>query len=136
VRVQTVEYPRYFGLVESGEFMISTITWIGDFADPMTFLEMWTTDSNLNASRYSSAEYDRLIRSAMGQTGETRYETLAEAERLLLHESIVLPIEHSPAINLISLDLIAGWYPNPLDIHPFRYITFSRDNPVMNVAWP
>lgn len=134
VRVDTVPYPRYFTLVESGEFMVSTITWIGDFADPLTFLDMWTTGSNLNASGYSSREYDELVRSAMGQTGGTRYETLGEAERLLLHEAIVLPISHPPSINLIDLSAVEGWYPNLLDIHPFKYLRFASGRPAPNVA--
>lgn len=134
VTLETVLYPEYFNRLDAGRFMLSTLSWVGDFADPLTFLEMWTTGSNLNNSRYSDPEFDALVRTAMGQTGNERYVTLAAAEELLLHDAIVLPISHSPSINLISLDLIDGWYPNPLDVHPFKFLSFSAGRPIPNVA--
>jgi peptide/nickel transport system substrate-binding protein/oligopeptide transport system substrate-binding protein len=129
-----VPYPRYFSYVEEETFMITTISWIGDFADPLTFLDMWTTGSNLNNSRFSNEEYDELIRTAMGMTGDERYETLSEAEEILLSDGVVLPVSHSPSINLIRLSLVEGWYPNPLDIHPFKYIGPASGRPLPNVA--
>lgn len=134
VTAETVLYPEYFDLVDSEQFTISTISWIGDFADPLTFLDMWTTDSNLNNSGYSNPEYDDLVRQAMGETGNGRYETLARAEEILLWDAIVLPISHSPSINLINRELIDGWYPNPLDVHPFKFLSFSSGKPIPNVA--
>ena len=134
VEVEVISYPGYFGYVEEERFMVSTISWIGDFADPLTFLDMWTAGSNLNNSRYSNEEYDALIREAMGMTGDERYEALSRAEEMLLNDGIVLPISHSPSINLINLGLVEGWYPNPLDIHPFKYLGPASGRPLPNVA--
>jgi oligopeptide transport system substrate-binding protein len=134
VEADVVPYPRYFSFVERETFQVSTISWIGDFADPLTFLDMWTTGSNLNNSRYSNPEYDELIREAMGMTGNERYEALSRAEEILLSDGVVLPISHSPSINLINLRLVEGWYPNPLDIHPFKYLGPASGRPLPNVA--
>ncbi|MFW5688721.1 MAG: peptide ABC transporter substrate-binding protein [Spirochaetota bacterium] len=134
VEAEVVAYPRYFNFVEEGEWMVSTISWIGDFADPLTFLDMWTTGSNLNNSRFSNETYDGLIREAMGMTGDERYETLSRAEEILLSDGVVLPISHSPSINLIRIALVEGWYPNPLDIHPFKYMGPASGRPLPNVA--
>jgi oligopeptide transport system substrate-binding protein len=129
-----VPFRQYFSLLDSGDFVLSTMGWIGDFADPLTFLDMWTGVSNLNNSAYVNPEFDALIQLAMGQTGDERYVTLAEAEELLLHDAIVLPFSHSPSINLINLALVDGWFPNPLDVHPFKYLSFSSGRPHPNVA--
>jgi peptide/nickel transport system substrate-binding protein/oligopeptide transport system substrate-binding protein len=134
VTAETIAYPDYFDFVDAGEFTISTISWIGDFADPLTFLDMWTSGSNLNNSDYVNSEYDGLVRRALGETGNARYEMLAEAEEILLQDAIVLPISHSPSINLINLGLVDGWYPNPLDIHPFKFLSFSSGEPLPDVA--
>jgi len=134
VRAEVVGYPDYFDFIDDESFMISTMSWIGDFADPLTFLDMWTSGSNLNNSRFSNAEYDRLIRTAMGLLGDERYETLSRAEAILLNDGVVLPISHSPSINLINLGLVDGWYPNPLDIHPFKFMTPASGRPLPNVA--
>ncbi|MFW6212041.1 MAG: ABC transporter substrate-binding protein, partial [Spirochaetota bacterium] len=134
VTASTVPYPRYFSYVEEEDFMVSTISWIGDFADPLTFLDMWTTASNLNNSRFQNSEYDALVRDASGLTGDERYQMLSEAERMLLEDGVVLPVSHSPSVNLISLDLVTGWYANPLDIHPFKYLAFASGGPIPYVA--
>jgi oligopeptide transport system substrate-binding protein len=131
--IETIPYPSYFATIEE-EFMVGTVSWIGDFADPLTFLDMWTTESNLNYSGYSNAEYDGLIREAMGQTGRDRYETLSRAESLLLEDGVVLPIANMPSVNLVNLDMVDGWYPNPLDIHPFKYLAWSSGLPLPYVA--
>lgn len=134
VIVETVEYPRYFDSLGEDTYQLGSISWIGDFADPLTFLQMWTSGSNLNDAGFSSAEYDALIGESMAQAGRERFETLSEAERIILETGVVLPISHSPAINLIDLARIDGWYPNPLDIHPFKHLRFRSRRPVPGVA--
>lgn len=134
VAVEIVEYPQYFDSLEEDTYELGSISWIGDFADPLTFLQMWTSGSNLNDAGFSSTEYDALIGESMAQAGMERFETLSEAERIILETGVVLPISHSPAINLIDLARIDGWYPNPLDIHPFKHLRFRSRRPVPGVA--
>jgi peptide/nickel transport system substrate-binding protein/oligopeptide transport system substrate-binding protein len=128
VTIKTNEYPEYYNELKQPGYTLGTITWIGDFPDPLTFLQMWTGGSNLNDARFSSEEFDSIIRESMTQTGKTRYQTLAEAEEVLLQHGVVLPISHSPAFNLVDLTYVEGWFPNPLDIHPFKYLRFARPN--------
>jgi peptide/nickel transport system substrate-binding protein/oligopeptide transport system substrate-binding protein len=46
----------------------------------------------------------------------------------------VLPISYSPAVNVIDTDEIDGWFPNVLDIHPFKYLSFAKLKPLPCVA--
>ena len=125
VEIQEFTYPRYYQELQDSEYTLGTITWIGDFADPLTFLQMWTKDSNLNDAGYINEEFEKIVNTSMEQEGVKRYETLAEAEGILLQDAAVLPISHEPAWNIIDLNLISGWFPNPLDIHPFKFIGFA-----------
>lgn len=134
VTMDPVPFERYYESLEDDDYTIGTLSWIGDFADPLTFLQMWTSGSNLNDAGFRDATYDELIRTSMGQTGRERYDTLAEAETLLLNDAVVLPISHSPALNLIDTEQISGWYPNPLDIHPFKHLGFRTPEPPPNTA--
>jgi ABC-type oligopeptide transport system substrate-binding subunit len=43
------------------DFTIGTTTWIDDYADPLTFLELWTSNSNLNKVRFDNEKFDKLI---------------------------------------------------------------------------
>ncbi|MEX2444600.1 MAG: peptide ABC transporter substrate-binding protein [Alkalispirochaeta sp.] len=133
VEIRVTPYPEYFETVSDGEFTVGTVSWIGDFADPLTFLQMWISDSNVNDAGFSNTDYDELLDDSMLQRGTDRYEILGEAEEILLQTGTVLPVSHSPSINLIDLTAIDGWFPNPLDVHPFRYLRFTDQEPAPGV---
>lgn len=126
ISISQVPFDQYFARVNTDPFTIATLTWIGDFADPLTFLQLWTSSSNLNTAGFSDEEFDRLVKNSFGQRGEARYATLADAERRLLDSAAVLPIGHTPSVNMIDTEIIDGWYPNPLDIHPFKFMKFAE----------
>ena len=116
-------FSEYYKSLRSDDYAMGQITWIGDYADPMTFLQMWEKNSSLNDAGFYNEEYDTLLE----ETGdENRLEKMAEAEEILLDTAQVLPMSHSPALNLIDLRFIDGWYHNVLDIHPFKYIRFRN----------
>lgn len=120
---QVVSHPGYYGALKTDQdYTLGSISWIGDYADPLTFLQLWTASSNLNEAGFADQAYESLLRSSVQQTGEERYQTMAAAESILLDTAVVLPISHSPAVNLIDLEFVDGWFPNPLDIHPFKTI--------------
>ena len=69
---------------------------------------------------------DAAVAASSGITNPAdRYKKLADAETLLLSHAAVLPLYHRAAINLIALDRIGGWFSNPLDVHPFKFIKFK-----------
>jgi peptide/nickel transport system substrate-binding protein/oligopeptide transport system substrate-binding protein len=96
---------------------------------------MWRRDSNLNDAGYNDADYEKLLEKSMGEEGNQRWGTLAEAEKLLLSRGAVLPISYSPALNIVDTGELDGWFPNVLDIHPFKYLSFKAYRPLPGVAW-
>ncbi|MCL2196407.1 MAG: peptide ABC transporter substrate-binding protein [Treponema sp.] len=134
VRVEVIPYERYFQAMKEDKFTVGSTTWIGDFADPYAFLQMWRRDSNLNDSRLDDDDYEALIERSMIEEGKTRLATLAEAEKLLLDRGAVLPIFYNPALNIVDTGELDGWFPNALDIHPFKYMSFKAFRPLPGVA--
>ena len=134
IKIDVVPFDRYFQSLKDNDYHIGSTTWIGDFADPYTFLQMWRRDSNLNDARYNDSDYETLMDRSMTEEGKKRWETLAEAEELLLSRGTVLPISYSPAINIVDTNEIDGWYPNVLDIHPFKYLSFKKLRSLPGVA--
>ncbi|MDR0474466.1 MAG: peptide ABC transporter substrate-binding protein [Treponema sp.] len=134
VKIDVVPFNRYFQSLKESNYDVGSTTWIGDFADPYTFLQMWRRDSNLNDACYNDEDYEALMERSMTEEGSKRWETLAEAEQLLLSRGTVLPISFSPAINIVDTDEIGGWYTNVLDIHPFKYLSFKALRPLPGVA--
>ena len=117
-------FSEYYKSLRRDDYALGQITWIGDYADPMTFLQMWEENSSLNDAGFYNEEYDNLLDEA---ADGNRLEKMAEAERILLDTAQILPMSHSPALNLIDLRFIEGWYHNVLDIHPFKYIKFRNN---------
>jgi oligopeptide transport system substrate-binding protein len=109
-------------------------TWIGDFADPEAFLQMWTSDSPLNEAGFSDPAFQDLLAKSYENEGKERMTILAEAETILLRTAVVLPIYHSFAASIIDIDYIEGWYQNALDIHPYKYLKFGSPSIQPNVA--
>jgi len=92
-------------LQESGDFDFSLAGWGPDYGDPMTFLDMWTTESGHNVIAYSNPEYDKIIqRTKMGDLTSdlaTRWTELQRAEQILLEEDVALvPVFQSGAMLL------------------------------------
>ncbi|MDR1249171.1 MAG: ABC transporter substrate-binding protein, partial [Treponema sp.] len=134
VRVEVVPYRQYLETLKQDDYQVAFSTWIGDFPDPYTFLQMWRRDSNLNDARFNDPDYEALMDRSMGEDGQTRMETLAAAEKLLLDRGAVLPISYSPALNIVDTGELGGWFPNALDIHPFKYFSFREFRPLPGVV--
>jgi peptide/nickel transport system substrate-binding protein/oligopeptide transport system substrate-binding protein len=134
VRIEVVPFNRYFQTLRTDGYTVGSTTWIGDFADPYTFLQMWRKDSNLNDAHHSDDDYEKLMNKSMLEEGDVRWSVLADAEKLLLERGSVLPISYSPAINIVDTNELGGWFPNALDIHPFKYLNFRAFRPLPGVV--
>lgn len=78
---------------KNGNFQIARHGWSGDYTDPMTFLDMWTTTSGQNDCKFANAEYDALIAKAkVEQDAAKRFEIMRQAEDILMAELPVLPV--------------------------------------------
>src|SRR5699024_9845968 len=67
--------------------------WGGDYQDPMTYLNLFITDSPGNHTGYSDEEYDELVlksKSSLADKPMKRWNSLLRAEQLLIEESAVL----------------------------------------------
>jgi peptide/nickel transport system substrate-binding protein/oligopeptide transport system substrate-binding protein len=126
VVVKEVDPDSYLAETRKRDFTLAMSTWIGDYADPLTFLQLWTTGSNLNDARFSDPEYDAAVKDSISlMDSAKRYRRLADAEQILLTKAAILPLDHSPAINLINTGSVDGWFSNPLDVHPLKFLKYK-----------
>src|SRR6516162_1243035 len=61
VELRNMEFPIMMGAVQRGEFEIARQGYIGEFADPLAFLELFTEDSRSNSTGWSSRKYEELV---------------------------------------------------------------------------
>lgn len=74
------------------QYDFSSSSWSGDYLDPSSFLDLWSSAWNNNTG-WSRPEYERLLAESRA-TGdqEKRMALLARAEALMLSESPVIPL--------------------------------------------
>lgn len=122
VELANQDWKVYLASTKAGDYHLARAGWIGDYADPNTFLDMWVTDGGNNQTGWSNKEYDQLIEKA-SSTGDraVRYDAFQKAEKILMEELPVLPIYIYTRTYLIHPD-VKGWYPNILDHHPYKDI--------------
>jgi oligopeptide transport system substrate-binding protein len=74
-------------------FMVCRTSWIADYNDPMTFLDMFYTNGGNNNPGYTNAEYDKLVDSAKkGTDAAKRTEDLHKVEDILMNDMPIIPI--------------------------------------------
>lgn len=110
------------------DFSISRASWIGDYPDPNTFLDMWVTDGGNNHTGWSNKKYDDLITKAAETIDrEERYGYFQQAEEVLAEEVPIIPIYTYTRVYLLRPE-VKGWYPNILDHHPYQYVYLDEEN--------
>jgi oligopeptide transport system substrate-binding protein len=92
LRIDKQIFKQRLAKMTAGEFDIVAAGWGPDYADPMTFADLWTSWNENNRGRWRNAEYDRLIRIAQATADqETRMDAMAAAERIALDDVAVVP---------------------------------------------
>lgn len=135
VSIETKKYSDYYGSLRNNTYTVGITSWIGDFADPLSFLEMFRAESSLNDSGWNNDQFEKLLSEALAQKNRNdRYSKFAEAEKVLLSEAVIIPLSHNPSVNIIDVDYISGWYANALDIHSFKFLKFVQKKALPGVA--
>ncbi|MBS7526892.1 peptide ABC transporter substrate-binding protein [Fusibacter paucivorans] len=96
VTIETMPKKNRVERMQDGDFELGLTRWGPDYADPMTYLDMWTTGSSNNYGFWSNADYDAIIQSA--KNGElaldldARWAGLKEAEKMVMDEAVIFPV--------------------------------------------
>lgn len=90
------------------EYLIARDGWIGDYMDPMTFLELFTSASGNNNPGYSSPAYDAKINAAKKETDAAkRDQAMRDAETILMTDMPIVPIYFYVNVAMIK-DYVKG----------------------------
>ena len=125
----TVNSYEYLHKIQEINADLFSYTWIGDFADPLAFLELFRSNSTLNVTNWKNSEFDKLLDEAALYSDENHSKILAQAEQLLLNQGLIIPIQHPVSLNIIDLNSIGGWSVNSFDIHPLKYL-FKKEQKI------
>lgn len=106
------------------DYDLSQSSWVGDYNDPNTFLDLFLSHNGNNRTGWADPEYDaRLERANAEPDIRRRAALLADAERMLVAEAaVVAPVYFASGFTFFRPDRVAGIHTNLLDLHPLNAI--------------
>ena len=125
VELEIRKYPsgQYYSTIAASDADLIFSSWLGDFADPLAFLELFRAGSTMNDSGWKNESFDKLLeQAAVAVDEQTRMNLLGQAENILLDEAMVLPLYRTVTSSIIDLSEVGGWYTNAFDVHPLKYL--------------
>jgi oligopeptide transport system substrate-binding protein len=109
VKLTNQEWAVFQDTRHQGNYTVARGGWLADYADPMTFLDLWTTYSGNNDTQWMSPEYDKLIEAAKTTTGQERFKKLYAAEKMIMDNQIIMPIYYYTDIVMVK-ERVKGFY--------------------------
>ncbi|RAT01130.1 peptide ABC transporter substrate-binding protein [Bacillus cereus] len=97
IQIKQQPFKQKLQLEQTGDYDITMANWGPDYKDPISYLELFTTDNPNNKMSYSNPRYDELIKKAKTDLvlePEKRWGALLEAEQVLLEDAAVAPLYH------------------------------------------
>ncbi|MFJ9500012.1 peptide ABC transporter substrate-binding protein [Brevibacillus centrosporus] len=94
VKLENKEWKVYLEDLHQGNFQIGRMGWLGDFNDPINFLELYKDKKGgNNDTNWENPKYKELLnQSALEQDPEKRKAILAQAEQILMDDMPIMPI--------------------------------------------
>lgn len=109
------------------KYDVARRSWIGDYLDPNSFLDILRTGDGNNRTGWSEPRYDALLRAAGRELDPAkRMALLADAERLALDAAVFIPVYHYSTHELVK-PYVRGIHHTALDLHPLTRVWIDRD---------
>jgi oligopeptide transport system substrate-binding protein len=122
VQLLRQEWKVYLGSLSSLDYDIARSSWVGDYPDPNTFLDMFVTGGGNNRTGWGDPRYDQLIAAAAAELDPSaRHDILRQAEKILVRDEMpVCPLYFYVGIQLYDGRRLGGLEGNVLDEHPLK----------------
>ncbi len=153
MNLENQEWATFLDTRKAGNYSIARNGWLGDYNDPISFLDMWTTQSGNNDVQFGKGDnakvqaysldltdlgydtkvengtwaetYDVVIADIKSCTDtNTRYALMHRAEDLLMSTGCICPIYYYTDLYMKSSN-VQGFFSSPLGYKYFMYCTIT-----------
>ncbi|MDA3784188.1 peptide ABC transporter substrate-binding protein [Lactobacillus delbrueckii] len=102
VSVQNLPFKTRLSRSTAGNFDVVVSGWSADFADPISFLDLFTSTNPENNGKWKNTSYDKLIADSKTTASTSkRWDDLTKAEDILLNNVGVAPLYYNTIAALI-----------------------------------
>ncbi len=141
LKIETQEWGTFLDTRKNGDYSIARNGWLGDYNDPISFLDMWITESGNNDVQFGKGahadykgysyggqdnltwaeSYDKII-TEVKSTKDTakRFELMHQAEDIIMSSGAICPVYYYTDPYMCSKD-IQGFFTTPLGFKYFMY---------------
>ncbi|SFA96852.1 oligopeptide transport system substrate-binding protein [Lentibacillus halodurans] len=93
VELNNEEWNVYLDSMSEGNYQVGRMGWLGDFLDPINFLEIFETVGGNNYTNWEDEEYASLLEQSRSEEDEAaRKELLREAEQIFMDAMPIAPV--------------------------------------------
>ncbi|MDR4328621.1 peptide ABC transporter substrate-binding protein [Bacillus pseudomycoides] len=95
IKVKLQPHSQKLALEKKKEYEMSLSRWLPDYPDPMTYLDVFISESGVNNTSYANPEYDALIKKTkmeLGNDEKARWKAMQDAEKMLLDDAVIAPV--------------------------------------------
>ncbi len=120
--VEVVTFDAALDRVDAEDYEINySFGWVGDYDDPMTFMDLYLSDSPFNNSFFENAEYDRLIEEAQTTSDlQLRMQNMLKAEQILIEQAGTVPVYYA-AVAGVKKPYFKNYAPHPFGGDDYKY---------------
>ncbi|WP_414500714.1 peptide ABC transporter substrate-binding protein [Zymobacter sp. IVIA_12111.31 C1] len=128
VTLQTRDVANHYNSVKLGQFQLARHGTIPSIDNPVEMLAMFVSGSPDNRSGYTNPEFDRHVNSAItAMSPEEAQREWQAAQQIAMNDVVEIPVMDMAMAYLVS-PALKGWEPNPLDVHPLRYVSLQNQS--------
>ncbi len=126
VDIVNEEFSVFINDRNTGNFQAARDGWIADYADPMTFLDLFTSTSGNNDAHYKNPTFDSLISDALNTGDQTkRMSDMHQGEKILMDNYACMPLYYYTSPDLVSPKL-KGFVSSPMGYQFFMWASMSK----------
>jgi oligopeptide transport system substrate-binding protein len=101
-----------------GDFQIARASWTGDYADPMTFMDVFSDPGN--DAKYNNPAYNKLVEQAQATNDQkVRMQAMHDAEKILFEDAVIIPIYYTTQ-PFIAKPYVKGYFWSVLGLADFK----------------
>lgn len=126
VELVSQEWSTFLNTRKNGDYYIARNGWLGDYNDPISFLDMWITGGGNNDAQWSNTDYDALITQIKSSSDpEERMQLMHQCEDMIFDDWMLCPIYYYVDIYMLK-DTVDGFYSSPLGFKFFKYASVTE----------
>lgn len=132
VNIEAQEWSTFTATRRNGDYQVARNGWLTDYNDPISMLDLFTTDSGNNDSQWSNPAYDTLI-SQVKSSGERaqRMQLMHQAEDMIFDDWMLCPIMYYADVYMQKSDLDSSVWTSPLG---YKYFMEAQNYPTLDVC--